>query len=295
MPDVTLPGIHIDERSMKFVPDWKDLPTYESFPDFNFFLVWEPPRPGHQYVIGVDVSDGIGLDRSVIEVIRVATVGRPAEEVAQYVSRNIDPVDLAYVVDPIGRFYKDTDGFEAMVACETNNHGIATQSELDRHLGYSNFYVWQWEDVAPGTSRFSRRIGWVTSRRTRPIILTHLHRAVTTFDEATGQPDLVVNSPMTIDEMRDFQTEGQLWEAEAAPGSTDDCIMSLAIAYYVSRTLMLEGGETIEEQRRRASFIRTEHERMKREKGYRVDYINTDSTVDDMTDPFESGYEVPRF
>jgi hypothetical protein len=282
-----IPGLaQIDERTMRSLANWQSYTNHESQPDLQMFQLWEAPSPVHQYVLGVDVSDGIGIDRSVIEVLRVGTIGRPAEEVAQYLSRCIDPVDLAYVIDSIGRFYKDGDGFEAMVAVETNNHGLATQSELDRHLGYSNFYVWQYEDAAPGTNRYTRKVGWYTSRKTRPIMLTHLHRGVTTYDEVTDRPDLVINSPYTLEEMRDFQTEGQLWEAEAAVGATDDCVMSLAIAYYVARTLEFEGGETLEEQRRRAAFIKAEHARLAAKQG-RVDYINTDATVDDMNDPFE--------
>ena len=133
----TLPGITIDERTMRSLANWQSYTDHESQPDLQMFQLWEAPSRAHQYVLGVDVSDGIGIDRSVIEVLRVGTLARPAEEVAQYLSRCIDPVDLAYVIDSMGRFYKDGDGFEAMVAVETNNHGLATQSELDRHLGRS--------------------------------------------------------------------------------------------------------------------------------------------------------------
>ena len=99
-------------------------------------LVWEAPKAGNKYILGVDVSDGIGQDRSVIDVHRVATLHEPAEQVAQFITDSRDPSELALVVDPIGRFYKDDDGQEALAAIECNNHGLTTQSELQGHLGY---------------------------------------------------------------------------------------------------------------------------------------------------------------
>ncbi|MCJ2564311.1 MAG: hypothetical protein LN417_09530, partial [Candidatus Thermoplasmatota archaeon] len=224
----------------------------------------------------------IGQDNSVADVVRGATLDRPFEQVAQYISDCIDPVDFAHVLDTLGRFYRDGDGFEAKMAVETNNQGIATQSELERHLGYTNFYVWQWEDSVPGSNRFTRKVGWYTSRRTRPILLTRYHKAVSTFDAVTGEPDLVINSPDTIDEMRDFQTEGQLWEAEAGPGSTDDCIMAGAIAYFTAQQEFHEGGETIAEQRRRRAWNDQRRKILSERRGTSRDYINTDATAEEM-------------
>lgn len=286
MPDTTLIDEGYDARDLRPFPDWKELASLESQPDQQLIVVWEQPHPKHTYFIGADVSDGIGKDHSVADVVRAATLERPFEQVAQYISDSIDPVDFAHVLDTLGRFYRDADGFEAKMAVETNNQGIATQSELERHLGYVNFYVWQWEDAAPGTNRFTRKVGWYTSRRTRPILLTRYHKAVSTFDPVTGEPDLVINSSQTIDEMRDFQTEGQLWEAEAGPGSTDDCIMAGAIAYFVAQQEFHEGGETIAEQRRRRSWNEQRRKILSEHRGTARDFINTDATTDEML-----GYE----
>src|ERR1041384_3926571 len=61
-------------RSLK-PTEWKALLAE---PDdaglFDRLLVWEPPRKGFLYVVSVDVSNGVGQDRSVIDVIRSATV-----------------------------------------------------------------------------------------------------------------------------------------------------------------------------------------------------------------------------
>src|SRR5690349_21290289 len=78
--------------------------------------IWEPPRRRgpRRYYLGVDVSDGLGQDNSVVQVLREATLEEPAEQVAEYVSGAMLPAGLAYVVQAIGQYYADEDGYEAM-------------------------------------------------------------------------------------------------------------------------------------------------------------------------------------
>lgn len=220
---------------------------------FDLLLVWEPPSRSSRYVVSVDVSDGVGKDRSVADVTRVGDVSRPDEQVAQWISALTDPVALAGVVDTIGRFYTGVDELEALMAIETNAHGLVTQSELQRHYGYTNFFVWQKEDAGDPSRRFTQAIGWVTTRRTRPIILARYVRALRIVDPVTGYPDLMVNSPHTIAELADFYTEGMLYEASAGPGGHDDCIMAGAIGLHVAQTLLYEFSEPLAEKRRRLS------------------------------------------
>ena len=93
---------------------------------------------------------------------------------------------------------------------------------MQLHLGYTHFYRWEYYDEHDPSRRFSTRIGWLTTPRTRPMLLDKLKSALTTLDPVTGQPDLLTHSPFLHDECKDFQTEGALWEAEAARGAFDD-------------------------------------------------------------------------
>lgn len=218
-------------------------------------LVWEAPRTRgpRRYVIGVDVSDGLGQDRSVIEVARMGTIEEPTEEVAQYVSDRVSPVNLAYIVQAIGQYYRDEDAYEALVAVECNNHGLSTQDTLQLHLGYTHFYRWEYYDQADPSARYSNKIGWMTTPRTRPLLLDKFHTAITTRDPITHLPDYLTHSPLLHNELRDFQTEGALWEAEAARGAHDDCILAAAITNYVCWRLQAGEREPLEERRRRKS------------------------------------------
>lgn len=247
----------------------------------DHLLVWEVPRRGHRYVIGADVSDGINQDRSCIDVLRVATLSEPDEQVAQFVTRLVDPVDLAYYIDAIGRFYHDDEDYEAMVAIEVNNHGLATQAELQRHCGYQHFFVWQYEDKRNPAQRFSSNIGWYTSVKTRGIILARYRRAIMSLDPITSEADYRINSPLTMEELKDFQTAGALWQGEASPGATDDCIMAGAISVHVAQTLYLDQTEPLAETRHRIHAERVRADILSQQRMTRRDYINTDCTADE--------------
>jgi len=245
--------------------------------------IWEYPRVrGHRrYVMGVDVSDGLGLDYSVIDVIRHPTIEEPAEQVAQYVTNRLDPKALAYICDAIGRYYCDEDGVEAMAAIETNNHGLATQDTLQLHLGYAHFYVWEYADAASAERRFSTRIGWSTSPRTRPLLLASYHGAITAFDEISKLPDLILNSPITRGELRHFITQTTIGEAEAARGQHDDCVMASAIGYYVAWRMAGGEIEPIAERRRRRAAL----DHLNQEKSQPIpDYRNSPTTAEEADD-----------
>lgn len=219
--------------------------------------IWEYPRSrGHRrYIIAVDVGDGLGQDYSVVSVIRQPTIEEPAEEVAQYVSNTVRPSELAFIVDAIGHFYQDEDGIEACAAVELNNHGITVQDLLQLHLGYTHFYVWEVVDAADASARFTKRIGWQTTTRTRPILLEKFHDAVTTVDPISSIADLRLNSPTTRAELRFFVTEGLLGEAEHAKGQHDDSIFATAIGYYVAYRLSGGEAEPLAERRRRRAQL----------------------------------------
>lgn len=227
----------------------------------SVLTIYEYPRARgrRRYVLGIDVGDGLGQDYSVISVIREPTVEEPAEEVAQYVSNTIRPSLLAFVADAIGRFYCDEDALEALAAVEINNHGVTVQEMLQLHLGYTQFYVWEVVDAGDQSARYTKRIGWQTTTRTRPILLEKFHDAVTTTDPISGLADFRLNSPITRSELRYFVTEGLLGEAEHAAGQHDDAIFGSAIGYYVAYKLSGGEQEPVAERRRRRALLREQH------------------------------------
>lgn len=242
--------------------------------------IFELPRKGHRYVMGVDASDGLGKDRAAVEVLRVGTLTEPEEQVAQFLCDQTDAKTLAYVVDAIGHLYTWPDGRAAMATIEINNHGMSTQDVLQLHLGYTHFYLWEVVDEADPGKRFTSRIGWQTTPKTRPMLLSAFRDAITNVDPLTGYSDLRVNSVFTIDELRDFQTQEGLGQAEAGPGAHDDSLMALAVAHITAWRLMGGELEPLADRRKR----RQEEELRRRSQGQivKADYRNSDATADDQ-------------
>lgn len=246
--------------------------------------VWELPRRTgrRRYYLGVDVADGVGQDNSIIQVLREATLEEPAEQVAEYASNQMLPAGLAYAVQAIGTWYQDEDGVEAMACIETNSHGLTTQDTLQLHLGYGNFYRWEYLDAADPEGRFSTRIGWYTNPRTRASLLAKIRDAVCTVDKVTGWPDLVTHSPYLHDEFKDFQTQGALWEAAAARGANDDRVMALAIAYYVSFRRQAGEMEPVDDRRRRKNEQSAVLAAAAKDGTTRPDWRNTGATAEEI-------------
>ena len=247
---------------------------------FDTLQIWQYPRKGHRYVLGVDVSDGLGRDRSVCDVFRMATIEEPEEQVAQFITDTLAPHPFASVLDAIGHLYVWPDGREALAAIECNYHGLSVQDTLQLHLGYRHFYIWEVLDQADPQKRFTTKMGWVTTRKTRPILLDQFYTSVTLIDPITGFSDCRLNSPFTLDEMRDFQTDGALWEAEAGRGAHDDCIIAAGIAHYVAWRLMGGESEPLSDRRRRR-----QEEALRRLRAGDVgltDFRNTDATAQDQ-------------
>lgn len=245
-------------------------------------VIWELPRAGHVYVIAADVGGGLGQDRSVAEVVRLGTITEPEEQVAEYVSDEIDPIDFAGVIDVMGRMYCDEQKTPALCAVEINNHGLTTQSELSRHLGYENFYIWQHEDAADPNNRYTRSVGFSTNRRTRPMLIQRFVKRINTVDKVSGVPDFKINSPILLEELRSFQTIGALYDAEAEAGSHDDAIFASAIAIYVCQTLQFESFETVADSRKRLEEERVRRERQEKFFGKGRDARNSEITFKEM-------------
>jgi len=270
--------------------DLKDLPNLRE----SVLAIYEYPRTRgpRRYVMSVDVGDGLGGDYSIIGITRQPTIEEPGEEVALYATNKLSPTQLAFVCDAIGRLYLDEDGIEACAAVECNNHGLSVQDTLQLHLGYTHFYVWEYADSASPDRRFSTRIGWLTTERTRPILLDKFYEAITTLDPISSLPDYRLNSPITRGELRHFlipdEPGSTLGDARAAPGQHDDAIMQAAIGYYVAYRHAGGESEPIAERRRRREALKALHADSTRG---RPDYRNTGVTMEEADHARDSTYD----
>lgn len=185
--------------------------------------IWKEPEASRSYDIGVDVASGVGeddetsstdLDNSVACVIERGN----NEQVAEWVSRSVDPYELATTLYWLGKYYHD-----GQVAIETNAIGGATNAQLAK-LGYSNQYLWRYRDeIVP---RYSKKTGWETNPRSKPWLVGFaVHEAV------NGR--VIIRSELLVREMEAFVQQGpREWGAVA--GTHDDRVMAWMIGLLAS-------------------------------------------------------------
>lgn len=104
--------------------------------EFGNLDVWKKPIAGHIYVLGVDVSMGVGSDYSVIQIIDI-TNPNLFEQVAVFSDNYIRTVDLTAKVHELAKSYN-----EAFVIIENNTYG----HDICRMLWEDYQYEWLYQD-----------------------------------------------------------------------------------------------------------------------------------------------------
>ena len=172
--------------------------------------IWMPVEPGRKYVIGVDpAGGGVEGDYSCAEVIDRESGMQCAELHGHYPAR-----ELAREVMKLGKEYNT-----ALLAVERNNHGAGVLAHLET-CGYPNLYMENGLE------------GWLTSSASRPTMIAKLSEAVATAPKLF-RSERFLNECRTFVRDRDGRPGG-------APGTHDDCVMAMAIAWAVREA---EAGE----------------------------------------------------
>lgn len=200
----TVPGKPYDVRILG------QLQKYETWRA----TIFVEPKPDREYVMGVDPSEGVGGDNSVIEVIDTLTL----EQVAEFVSNKIPPAQLAKVVDNLGTKYNT-----AIAVVERNNHGHLVLDRLKDT--YGSIYMMQVLDEK--TQKKTRKLGFLTNMKTRDNILDE-------FEDLVSEFSVKINSAILKSEMLTFITD-ETGKRIAKAGKTDDCIMAFSIGLKVAR------------------------------------------------------------
>jgi Terminase RNaseH-like domain len=168
--------------------------------DNQHLLIWLPPQPGKQYLIGVDPAGGGSEgDYSCAVVIERSTGLQCAE-----LHGHFPPRELASRLVELANRYN-----EGLLVVEQNNHGHAVLAHL-RMEGCTNVY------------RDGGHDGWLTSAVSRPAMIENL--AAVLAAEQT-----IFHSPRLLNECRTFVRHPD-GNSSAAAGSHDDCVMAMAIA-----------------------------------------------------------------
>ncbi len=168
------------------------------------------PETGRPYVIGGDTA-GEGSDWFVAQVLDNVTGEQVAVLRHQYGER-----EFAEQMICLGWYYN-----EALIGVEIN-YSTYPQLKMEE-LGYRNFYVR--ERVDTYTGRTMEAFGFQTTARTRPLIVDGLR------DVASHDLELITDFG-TLGEMLTFVYDERR-RPQAEEGAHDDCVMALAIAWYI--------------------------------------------------------------
>jgi len=180
----------------------------------NSLWIWEDPKEGHKYIMGIDVSRGDSEDFSTIEIIDFDE----REQVFEYVGK-IPPDTLAEIAYKWGIMYN------AFIVIDiTGGMGVATSRKL-QEMGYKNLYIdgvdstniWRYnpkaQDKVPGLNFNNKRV-----------------QIIAAFEEYVRHK-FKIKSSRLYDEMNNFiYVNGR---PDHQKGQHDDLIMAIAMAVYV--------------------------------------------------------------
>ena len=195
--------------------DWD--PSSKMFDDNREgnLTIYDYPKWEEPYVIGADVSLGVGQDYSAAVVMN-----NKYEIVAVYRNNRIDPSMWGELLFYLGRYYNN-----AFLAVESNSMGIATLQKLEQ-MGYLNLY--KQTKIANVSNEEGMRLGFRTTSASKPVIIGNLKNLI-------DNEDIMIPSPIIIRELKDYISTAS-GKTEAAPGCYDDTVISLAICAEVLRT-----------------------------------------------------------
>lgn len=198
-------------------PDWRCV-------DKNLYLLQGHPNPRLHYIIGGDVSAGVGKDSSVAEIFCLET----EEQVGEFISNRIEPDVFGHKLAELGRLFN-----LAYLGVESNNHGILTLKELstyDHRVAntlYPSHLVYRTPAIRRSSSDQVKRLidlGVRTSVRSKPFIIGTLRKKLSST--------AIIHSQVLRNELSTFveHSDGSMG---ASDNCFDDTVMASGMAFFV--------------------------------------------------------------
>lgn len=187
------------------------------------YTIWEAPNENHIYIIGVDVSEGVGEAASVIQVLDLTNLTN-IKQVACYHDALIDPhffsEKLYKIANQWGRPY---------LAIERNNCGGQVINALHHTYGYNKFVNIYTADSSKD------RLGIYSSTGTKYKAVSNMRYWVNTLDV------LEVNDIGLVQELETFiRRPNGVWKKKDGRGVRDDRVDALFWALNVLDTGVCE-------------------------------------------------------
>ncbi|EJO5346486.1 terminase [Clostridium botulinum] len=172
------------------------------------FFIYQIPKAGKRYYVGADLSEGVGQDYSVIEVL-----DKDGEQVAEFYNNKIKPYKMSEIINSIGHYYN-----YALLTIEKASGGHSVIERLRYDLKYMNMTKYKSYD---DFNRMVWNVGFDTNSKTKSLIINDLI-------ELFEKNQLKINSERLLQEMQVFVSENG--KMGAISGSHDDSVMAMALA-----------------------------------------------------------------
>ena len=188
-------------------------------PEFIFdngnYRVWEEPNKDAIYVAGVDISEGVNNDASVIHVFDFTDLTN-IRQVATYHNRKIVPYLFTQKLLDILRQWGNP-----LVAIERNNCGAQVIDSLRNIHSYEKLL-----NYSPKTD--DDRLGCIAHTNTKGLGVTNMRYWINQLNAVT------LRDIHTVNELKDFiRHDNGTWSAKSGADIYDDRVMSMMWALVV--------------------------------------------------------------
>lgn len=174
------------------------------------YKLWDTPQPGRIYVVGVDVSEGVSKDYTVVTVLDLTDL-RHIIQVATYAVNTIQPIEFTPKLFEILRQWGCPH-----VLIERNGCGAVVVDNLRKDFKYENIVNFGAKEI----SRTKIPLGVLSHSYTKYISVTNARYWINACEAVQ------INDKTFVEELKDFQRKPTgNWSAK--PGKHDDRVMSL--------------------------------------------------------------------
>lgn len=184
--------------------------------DEGNYKIWEEPDSSKVYVAGVDVSEGVGVDASVIQIFDITDI-RDIKQVAVYHNRHIPPLEFSNKLHTVLKNWGSP-----LALIERNNCGAQVVDRLAFDMGYEKVVSYG----AKIANRAKPQMGMIAHTNTKYKGVMNMRyfindmRAVTIVDLET------------LKELKDFiRYPNGSWKAKG--GYHDDRVMAMLYSLFI--------------------------------------------------------------
>lgn len=180
------------------------------------YKIWEEPDSSHVYVAGVDISEGVGVDASVIQIFDITDI-RDIKQVAVYHNRHIPPLEFANKLHTVLKNWGSP-----LALIERNNCGAQVVDRLAFDMGYEKVVSYG----AKVANRSKPQMGMIAHTNTKYKGVMNMRYFVNEMRAVT------IVDIETLKELKDFvRYPNGSWKAKG--GYHDDRVMAMMYSLFI--------------------------------------------------------------